>query len=84
MGIQDEVRTIVNAQSAKHKRLVDYVARQLSAGRDLRVVLEDPYVTNRTAAVDRLAVLEEPQVVEAAGEEVLHHLRAELEAIARR
>ena len=51
-----------------HKRLIEYVVRQLKAGRSLEAVLEDPYVTNRLAPVDRRALLEEPEVVEAAGE----------------
>lgn len=82
MGLQDEVRKLVNSESAIHKRLIDYVVRQLGTGRDLRDVLEDPYVTNRISTVDRLALLEEPAVVEAAGDEVLTRLRADLEAIA--
>jgi hypothetical protein len=71
VGLQDEVRKLVNADSAKHKRLIEYVVRQLEGGRDLAVVLEDPYVTNRLDAVDRLALLEEPEVIHAASDEVL-------------
>lgn len=82
MGLQDEVRKLVNSESAKHKRLIDYVVRQLGAGRDLRVVLEDPYVTNRIDPVDRLALLEEPEVVQAASDDVLAQLRADLAALA--
>jgi hypothetical protein len=45
----------------------------------------DPYVTNRLAPVDRRALLEEPEVVEAAGgSQVLERMRAELEALASR
>jgi hypothetical protein len=81
MGIQDEVRRLVNTESAKHKRLIEYVVRQLRAGRPLQEVLDDPYVVNRSNLVDRRALLEEPEVVEAAGgEEALARLRAELEA----
>ena len=56
--------------------------RQLEAGRDLAAVLEDPYVINRLAPLERRALLEEPEVVEAAGDEVLATLRAQLEALA--
>ncbi len=83
MGLQDEVRKLVNADSAKHKRLIEYVVRQLEGGRDLAAVLEDPYVTNRLDPVDRLALLEEPEVVHAASDEVLESLRAQLEGVAR-
>ena len=44
MGIQDEVRKLVNTESARHKRLIEYVTRQLRAGRKLADVLDDPYV----------------------------------------
>lgn len=82
MGIQDEVRKLITTDSAKHKRLVGYVVRQLRGGRDLEQVLEDPYVTNRLSPLDRRALLEEPEVVEAAHDEVLERMRAQLEALA--
>jgi len=82
MGIQDEVRKLVNTESAKHKRLIEYVVRQLRAGRKLADVLEDPYVVNRSNLVDRRALLEEPEVIEAAGgEAAMAALRAQLEAV---
>jgi hypothetical protein len=85
MGIKDEVKKLVDTESAAHKRLIEYVVRQLNAGRSLNAVFEDPYVTNRLAPVDRRALLEEPEVVEAAGgAEVLERMRAELEARASR
>jgi hypothetical protein len=82
MGIQEEVRKLVNTESARHKRLVEYVVRQLHAGRDLRPVLEDPYVVNRLSLVERRALLEEPEVIQAAGDDVLTRMRAELERAA--
>jgi hypothetical protein len=83
MGIQEEIRKLVNTESAKHKRLIEYVVRQLRAGRDLEAVLEDPYVVNRSTVIDRRALLEEPEVIEAAGDEVLERMRRELETLAR-
>lgn len=82
MGIQDEVRRLVNTESAKHKRLIDYVVRQLAGGRHLGEVLDDPYILNRTSVVQRRALLEEPAVVEAASDDVLRDLRARLEELA--
>lgn len=82
MGIQDEIKKLVDTDSAKHKRLIEYVVRQLGNGRDLRPVLEDPYVVNRISPIERRALLEEPEVIEAAGDEVLRELRAHLEALA--
>lgn len=82
MGIQDEVRKLITSESAKHKRLIEYVVRQLRGGRHLEQILEDPYVTNRLSPLDRRALLEEPEVVEAAHDEVLQRIRAQLEALA--
>jgi len=84
MGIHEEVEKLVNTESAKHKRLIEYVVRQLHSGRDLQPVLEDPYVVNRITLVERRALLEEPEVIEAASEDVLERMRAQLEAAAAR
>ena len=35
MGIKEEVKKLVNTESAAHKRLIEYVVRQLKAGRSL-------------------------------------------------
>ncbi len=82
MGIKEEVSKLVNTESARHKRLIEYVTRQLAQGRNLGDVLEDPYVTNRLNPVERRALLEEPQIVEAAQDEVLQDLRRQLDALA--
>jgi hypothetical protein len=82
MGIHEEISKLVNTESAKHKRLIEYVVRQLESGRDLKPVLEDPYVVNRISPLEQRALLEEPEVIEAAGAEVLQELRAHLEALA--
>jgi hypothetical protein len=80
MGIHEEVQKLVNTESAKHKRLIEYVVRQLNSGRDLKQVLEDPYVVNRITLVERRALLEEPEVIDAASSEVLETMRSQLEA----
>ena len=84
MGVREEVEKLVGNPRALHKRLVDYVVRQVRAGRPIAEVLDDPYVTNRAGAIDRRALLEEPQVVEAVGEEVLEGLRRQLDGLAER
>ena len=81
MDIQGEIRKMVGDGSARHKRLIEYAVRQLGTGRDLDDVLEDPYITNRSSAIDRRALLEEPEIVEAAGAEVLEQMRSQLEAL---
>jgi hypothetical protein len=80
MTIREEVRRLIQTESAQHKRLIEYVVRQLRAGRDLEAVFADPYVLNRSRAIDRRALLEEPEVVDAAGGASLDRMRRELEA----
>ena len=80
MSVREEIRRLINTESAQHKRLIEYVVRQLNTGRSLREVLDDPYVVNRSTTIDRRALLEEPQVVDAAGETSLATMRRELEA----
>ena len=82
MGIQEEIRKLVNTESAKHKRLIEYTERQLRTGRDLDDVLQDPYIVNRLTPVERLALLDEPEVIEAARDEVLERMRADLRTMA--
>lgn len=80
MGLQDEVKKLVNSESARHKRLVEYVVRQVGNDRHLQEVLEDPYVTNRLNVIERRALLEEPDVIEAVSADVLTQMRERLES----
>lgn len=82
MGVREQVDKLVGDAGAKHKRLIEYVLRQLKAGRSLAEVLEDPYVTNRLSPLDRRALLEEPEIIEASHAEVLETMRSRLEGIA--
>lgn len=81
MSIRDEIAKLINSESAGHKRLIEYVVRQLGAGRDLAAVLDDPYVTNRSTTMDRRALLEEPEVIDAAGAATTDVLRAQLDEL---
>lgn len=83
MSIRDEVAKLIGSESAAHKRLIEYVVRQLKSGRDLDAVLDDPYVTNRSTMMDRRALLEEPEVIDAAGGAALDELRTKLEELIR-
>jgi len=80
MSVREEIRRLINTESAQHKRLIEYVVRQLNGGRKLQDVMDDPYVINRSKTIDRRALLEEPEVVDAAGEGSLTAMRAQLEA----
>jgi hypothetical protein len=82
MGVREQVEKLVGDSGAKHKRLIEYVLRQLKGERSLAEVLEDPYVTNRLTPIERRALLEEPEIIEATHEEVLESMRTRLESIA--
>jgi hypothetical protein len=79
LSIRDEVAKLIGNESAAHKRLIEYVVRQLRSGRDLDAVLDDPYITNRSTSIDRRALLEEPEVIDAAGGAMVDELRAKLD-----
>ena len=80
MGLQEEVAKLVGSESAKHKRLVEYVIRQIGTDRNLAEGLDDPYVTNRLSPLERRALLEEPEIIDAVHDELLGEMRAKLEA----
>jgi len=82
MDLQDEIRKLVGSDTARHKRLIQYTVRQLRAGRDLDGVLEDPYIVNRVTPLERRALLDEPEVIAAAREDLLEQMRERLESLA--
>lgn len=82
MNIKDEIARLVGEESAGHKRLIEYVTRQLAQGRTLTEVIDDPYVTNRLNPLERRALIEEPEIVRAAQAESLDDLRTRLEDLA--
>jgi hypothetical protein len=63
---------------ATEDALVRYVVRELSGGRALAEVMQDPYVTNRAGQVDTRRLLDRPEVIAAVGEDVLDDLRSKL------
>lgn len=82
MSIKETIASLITDDSAAHKRLIEYVTGQLSQGRSLAEVIEDPYVTNRLNPMQRRALVEEPEVVAAAQNESLEELRTRLEELA--
>ena len=58
--------------------LVRYVVREVSAGRPLADVMQDPYITNRAGQVDSRRLLDRPEVIAAVGDDVLDDLRSKL------
>lgn len=82
MSIKETIHSLITDESAAHKRVIEYVTGQISQGRTLAAVVEDPYITNRLNPLQRRALIEEPAVVEAAQNEALDELRAQLEELA--
>ncbi len=58
--------------------LVRYVVREVSGGRNLADVMQDPYITNRGGQVDARRLLDRPEVIAAVGDDVLDDLRNKL------
>lgn len=81
MDIPAEIAKLISDGNSRHKGLIDYVVRQVHVGRHLSEVLEDPYVINRSTPLERRALLEEPQIVDAVGAEVAEELQARIEAL---
>jgi hypothetical protein len=81
MDIPAEIAKLISDGGARHKGLVDYVVRQAGTGRHLAEILDDPYITNRSSPLERRALLEEPEVVDAVGDEILGEMRSRVEAL---
>jgi len=82
MSIKETIASLITDESAAHKRLIEYVTGQLSQGRSLAAIVEDPYVTNRLNPMERRALVEEPEIVAAAQTESLEEIRTRLEELA--
>ncbi|MSO44124.1 MAG: hypothetical protein EXQ74_02255 [Thermoleophilia bacterium] len=81
MSIKDTIASMINDETAAHKRQVEYVTRELAEGRRLNEILDDPYLTNRLTPVQRRALVEEPAIVAAAHHEAVDEIRARLEEL---
>lgn len=71
-SVADKIHEFLNelAVDAVEERVVEYVIREVNAGRKLTDALADPYVKNRLSE-DRLTkVLETPEVVTALEEQI--------------
>ena len=58
--------------------LVRYVVREVSGGRNLADVMQDPYITNRAGQVDARRLLDRPEVIAAVNDDVIDDLRGKL------
>jgi len=65
--------------SSKREQFVGrYVIRECARGRPLADVLADPYVRNRSTPEERARLLEQPEIVEAIGEQTVAELKRSL------
>ena len=76
--MSNEPKIDLSGGQAAEDALVRYVVRELELGRPLAEVFEDPYVTNRASATDRMRLMERREVIDAVGEDVLESLRGQL------
>ena len=58
--------------------LVNHVLREIEAGRDIGVILADPYVTNRAEGVEIRALLDHAEISRAVGEEAIARIRSQM------
>jgi hypothetical protein len=67
-------------RTGREQYLEQYVLREYARGRQLRDILEDPYVQNRSTADERARLLERPEVVAAIGKQAVADLQLGLPA----
>ena len=69
------------ARSSAEDRVAAYVIREHARGRRLAEILEDRYVQNRLTPLQRVRLLDRPEVIQALGDEAVETSRRELEAL---
>lgn len=57
-------------RSSRQDQLAAYVIREHGQGRDMDDILADPYLRNRATETELRQLLEHPDVVRAAGEQI--------------
>jgi hypothetical protein len=76
MALGDFFRNLFS-RSEHVDRVAAYVIREHERGRDLREILDDPYVKNRTTPQERDRLLDRPEVIRALGDDVVGQARAQ-------
>ena len=62
-------------RSRPERYLEQYVLREHARGRRLEDILNDPYVRNRTTAVERARLLDRPEIVAGVGRQAIEELK---------
>lgn len=67
MGFSEKVTNMFSGMfdDVVEERVVEFIVREIGAGRALLEVLDDPYVRNRVSEARRSELLENPEVLEA-------------------
>jgi nucleotide-binding universal stress UspA family protein len=76
------VRRFPFMASPREALVVQHCLREIGRGRDLDAIFDDPYVRNRTTSLDRLKLLDHPEIVTAVGEETCADLRRRIAGLA--
>ena len=58
--------------------LVQHVLHEIGRGRELADIMGDPFVTNRAGELERRALLDHTEIVEAVGAETAARIRSQL------
>ena len=64
--------------SQTEELLVQHCLREIAVGRHLTDILADPYLKNRSTDLERRALLDHREIIDAVGEETLADLRRQL------
>jgi hypothetical protein len=67
-GIQKRFRDL--SVDVREERVIRYIVKQVSVGRHLDEIMSDPCLTQRTTAVHRAQILQNPAVIRAIEEEI--------------
>jgi len=65
----------------RDEEILQYVLREVHAGRPLDQVMQDHYVVERQEAGSHEKVLDHPEVAEVVGDEIIAQMRAMLDSL---
>jgi hypothetical protein len=70
------------ARSSHEERVAAYIVREHDRGRNLKEILDDPYVRNRCSPQETARLLERPELIRAIGEDAVEAVKQDLPASA--
>ncbi len=70
------------ARSTQEDRVASYVIREHQRGRNLKEILQDPYVRNRLSSHQTQRLLDRPEIIHAIGEDTVESTRRSFDSAA--